>query len=133
MSMMRASGPFEVTLQPLSSSAPDDALLGRRSIAKVFHGDLDGTGVGEMLTAGTAVEGSAAYVAVDRITGTLHGRSGSFTLVHSGVMHRGAPQLTVAILADSGTGALTGITGNLAIRIADGKHFYDLDYTLPAA
>lgn len=133
MSMMRASGPFEVTLQPLSSSAPDDALLGRRSIAKVFHGDLDGTGVGEMLTAGTAVEGSAAYVAVDRITGTLHGRSGSFTLVHSGVMHRGAPQLTVAILADSGTGALTGITGHLAIRIADGKHFYDLDYTLPAA
>lgn len=130
---MRASGPFEVTLQPLSSSAPDDALLGRRSIAKVFHGDLEGAGVGEMLTAGTAVEGSGAYVAVDRITGTLHGRTGSFTLLHSGVMHRGAPQLTVTILADSGTGALAGITGSFAIRVVDGKHFYDLDYTLPGS
>src|SRR5437868_14076790 len=128
---MRAGGPFDVTIHPLPSSAPDEALLGRRSIAKVFRGDLEGAGVGEMLTAGTAVQGSGAYVAVDRITGTLHGRTGSFTMLHTGLMHRGAPQLTVAILADSGSGALTGIAGSFAIRVVDGQHFYDLDYTLP--
>lgn len=127
---MRASGPFDVTIHPLSSSAPDDALLGRRSIAKVFRGDLEGTAVGEMLTAGTAVQGSGAYVAVDRVTGTLHGRTGSFTMLHTGLMTRGTPQLSVAILADSGSGALAGITGSFAIRVVDGQHFYDLDYTL---
>jgi uncharacterized protein DUF3224 len=84
-----------------------------------------------MLTAGTAVQGSGAYVAVDRITGTLHGRAGSFAMLHTGIMRRGAPQLTVTILADSGTGALTGIAGSFAIRIVDGQHFYDVDYTLP--
>jgi hypothetical protein len=77
------------------------------------------------------VQGSGAYVAVDRITGTLHGRAGSFAMLHTGIMRRGARQLTVTILADSGTGALAGIAGSFAIRIVDGQHFYDLDYTLP--
>ena len=127
----RASGTFEVKLVPQS---PDDRAaetsLGRMSIDKQYHGDLEGTGKGEMLTAGTGVKGSAGYVAMERVTGTLRGRGGAFTLQHSGTMTRGAPQLTITVVPDSGTGQLAGLAGNLTIAIADGKHSYDFEYTL---
>jgi len=127
----RASGTFEVKLNP---QAPDDksedATLGRMSIDKQFHGDLKGTSKGQMLTAGTAVKGSAGYVATERVSGTLHGRSGTFVLQHSGTMTRGAPQLTITVVPDSGTGQLVGLAGKMAITIADGKHSYDFEYTL---
>ncbi|MFZ0704712.1 MAG: DUF3224 domain-containing protein [Candidatus Korobacteraceae bacterium] len=132
-----ASGPFDVKLtpQPLADTAADSG-LGRMSLDKQFHGDLEATSVGEMLTAmSSGVQGSGAYVAVERITGTLQGRSGSFALYHIGVMNRGVPQLTITVVPDSGTGELTGITGKLNIRIEpDGKHFYDFEYEyeLPA-
>lgn len=127
--MTHATGAFDVTLTSLTTHVAEPT-LGRRALAKVFHGDLEGTGAGEMLTAGTDVQGSAVYVAVERVTGTLHGRTGSFALHHVGVMTRGAPSLTIGIVPDSGTGQLAGIAGALAIRIVDGKHFYDLDYSL---
>jgi hypothetical protein len=130
--MIRATGSFDVTMTPLPMHAGDPT-LGRRALAKVFHGDLEATGDGEMLTAGSELQGSGVYVAVERVTGTLHGRSGSFALHHVGVMTRGAPSLAIGIVPDSGTEQLAGIAGTLAIRIVDGKHFYDLDYTLPPA
>ena len=104
------------------------------SLAKQFHGELEATSLGEMLTAmSTSVQGSGAYVAVERVTGTLGGRSGSFALHHTGVMNRGVPQLTITVVPDSGSGELTGISGKLNIRIeAGGKHFYDFEYELPA-
>ncbi len=130
-----ATGPFEVKLaaQPLAQAGSDSG-LGRMSLDKQFHGELEATSVGEMLTAmSSSVQGSGAYVAVERITGTLHGRSGSFALHHTGVMNRGVPELTIMVVPDSGTGELTGITGKLNIRIeSGGKHFYDFDYELLA-
>lgn len=130
----RASGTFDVKLTPQATdtSAPG-ATLGRMSIAKQFHGDLEGTSTGEMLTAGTGVRNSAGYVAIERVSGTLQGRTGSFALQHSGTMTRGEPQLLVTIVPDSGTGQLEGIAGRMLIRIADGKHFYELEYTLSPA
>ena len=100
------------------------------SIDKQFHGDLEGAGKGEMLSAGTVVKGSAGYVAIERVTGKLQGRSGSFVLQHTGTMTRGVPQLSVTVVPDSGTGELTGIAGKLNIIIADGKHSFDFEYTL---
>jgi hypothetical protein len=126
----RASGTFEVKLKP---QATDDATLGRMSIDKQFHGDLEATSKGEMLSAGTSVKGSAGYVAIERVSGTLRGRSGSFVLQHSGTMTRGVPQLSVTVVPDSGAGELAGLTGKMAINIVDGKHFYDFEFTLPEA
>lgn len=127
----RATGTFDVTLKPLGlADQAADATLGRLSIDKQFHGDLEATSKGEMLSAGTGVEGSAGYVAIERVGGTLHGRSGTFVLQHSGIMTRGAPQLTITVVPDSGTGQLTGLAGTLAIVIADGKHSYDFEYSL---
>ncbi len=127
----RASGTFEVKLNP---QAPDDEVgdptVGRMSIDKQFHGDLEATSVGQMLAVRTDVEGSAGYVAMERVTGTLHGRSGSFTLQHSGTMTRGAQQLSVTVVPDSGTEELVGLAGKMTIDIVDGKHFYGFDYTL---
>lgn len=97
---------------------------------KRFHGDLEATSKGEMLTAGTSVEGSAGYVAIERVSGTLHGRRGTFVLQHSGTMTRGAPQLTITVVPDSGTNELVGLAGRMVITIADGKHSYDFEYTL---
>jgi hypothetical protein len=128
----RATGTFEVKLKPLATDdMAEDASLGRMSIDKQFHGDLEGTSKGQMLTAGTAVKGSAGYVAIERISGTLHGRTGSFELQHSGTMTRGVPQLSVTVVPDSGTDQLVGLTGKMAINIADGKHSYDFEYALP--
>lgn len=127
----RARGTFEVKLTPQTMGDNADATLGRMSIEKQFRGDLEGTGKGEMLTAGTSVQGSGAYVAVERVSGTLHGRSGSFALQHSGTMTRGAPHLTITVVPDSGTDQLAGLAGALDIKIADGKHSYEFEYTLP--
>ena len=129
---MHARGTFEVKLtpQPAECEAP---AVGRMSIDKQFHGNLVGSSKGQMLTAGTSVKGSAGYVAIEQVTGTLHGRSGAFVLQHSGTMTRGAPQLIVSVVPDSGTGELAGLTGTLTIAIADGKHSYDFDYALAGA
>jgi hypothetical protein len=128
-----ASGTFEVTLSPQPLADPGaETALGRMTIAKTFSGDLQGTSKGEMLMAGTPVKGSAAYVAIERVSGTLQGRSGTFVLQHTGTMNRGAPQLSVMVVPDSGTEELAGLAGTFAINIVDGKHFYTLDYALPA-
>ena len=126
----RASGTFDVKVAPQTLVSPDET-RGRFSLDKQFQGDLMGTGQGEMLTAVGAVHGSAVYVAVERVSGTLHGRRGAFALHHTGIMNRGAQQLSVTIVPDSGTEQLEGIAGTLSITITDGKHLYDLDYTLP--
>lgn len=101
------------------------------SIDKQFHGDLEGTSKGQMLSAMGSVKGSAGYVAMEKVTGTLHGRGGSFVLQHSGTMNRGVPQLLVTVVPDSGTDQLAGLTGTLAIIIDSGKHSYDFEYSLP--
>ena len=131
---VHASGTFDVKIVPLAlgDSATDD-VRGRMSINKQFHGDLEATSVGEMLTATTATRGSMAYAAIERVDGRLHGRAGSFVLQHTGIMNRGAPTLVVTVVPDSGTGELLGLSGTLTITIADGKHAYDLAYSLPDA
>jgi hypothetical protein len=127
----RARGTFEVKLSPQPTSHQvQGAPLGRMSIDKAFHGDLEGTSEGEMLTAATIVEGSAGYVAIERVSGTLGGRRGTFVLQHSGTMTRGAPQLTIAVVPDSGTGELAGLAGTMSISISRGQHSYEFDYTL---
>jgi len=130
-----ASGSFEVKLKPqkADNAEAESANLGRMSIDKQFHGDLEATSQGEMLSAMTEVKGSAGYVAMERVTGTLGGRSGSFVLQHSGTMTRGAPQMSVTVVPDSGTGQLAGLAGQMTIKITDGKHFYEFEYTLPEA
>jgi hypothetical protein len=129
---IHASGTFDVKVTP---QAPDDkaqdASLSRLTIDKQFHGDLAGTSKGQMLAAGTTVQGSAGYVAVEKVTGTLVGRIGSFVLQHSGTMTRGVPQLTITVVPDSGTGQLAGLAGKMTIKIEGGKHFYEFEYTLP--
>ena len=128
--MTLASGPFDVKLAPLPAYNTDaGANLARMSIDKQFRGDLEATSRGEMLSAMGGVKGSAGYVAVERVTGTLHGRSGSFTLQHNATMTRGAPYLNIVVVPDSGSGELAGLTGSMKIVIADGgKHAYELDY-----
>lgn len=124
-----ARGSFDVKIVPQTpSSEAGEASLSRMTIDKRFHGDLDATSKGEMLSVVTAVKGSAAYVAIERVTGILHGRSGSFALQHNATMTRGAPQLSITVVPDSGTAALAGLTGKMAIDIVDGKHFYQFDY-----
>ena len=126
-----ATGSFDVNLVPQSlANADAGPLMGRLSINKTFSGDLQATSQGEMLSAGTAVKGSAGYVAMERVTGTLHGKSGSFVLQHSGTMNRGVPQLSVSVVPDSGTDELTGLSGMLTIQIADGKHSYAMNYEI---
>jgi len=127
----RASGTFEVKLTPHPTAHDHPgAPLGRFSIDKQFRGDLVGTSQGEMLTGSTDVKNSAGYVAIERVSGTLHGKTGTFMLQHSGTMTRGEPSLTVTVIPDSGTGELAGLTGSMKIIIADGKHSYEFDYTL---
>lgn len=128
-----ATGPFNVKIVPQTpdSEVERAANLGRMTIDKQFHGDLEATSKGEMIAAQTDVKGSAGYVAMERVTGILKGRQGSFVLQHSGTMNRGVPQLSVTVVPDSGTGELKGIAGSMNIIIApDGKHSYEFTYTL---
>ena len=132
--MSRASGSFEVKITPLPKDAyADGAMLGRMTIDKQFHGDLTGTSKGQMLTALTPVKGSAGYVAIESVTGTIAGRSGTFVLQHSGTMNRGAQSLTLTVVPDSGTGELSGLTGSMSIDVSNGRHAYTFDYSLPGA
>ena len=129
-----ATGPFDVTINPQPLAGPaEDSGLGRMSIEKSYHGDLEATAHGQMLTAATDVQGSAAYVAIERVSGTLHGRTGTFALHHRGIMTKGQPQLEIAVVPDSGTGGLAGLTGTLRVNIEGGKHSYDFEHTLPEA
>ncbi len=128
----RATGPFDVKLAPESLSTVAAATgLGRMSLDKTFHGELAATSQGEMLSAMGGVKGSAGYVAMERVTGTLHGRRGSFVLQHTGVMDRGAPSLVVNVVPDSGTDELTGLTGTMSIHVDGKAHSYVFDFTLP--
>jgi Protein of unknown function (DUF3224) len=130
----QASGTFEVKVLPQPAEEKvGDPTVGRLSIDKTFHGDLEATSKGQMLAVGTDVKGSAGYVAMERVAGTLHGHAGSFALQHSGTMTRGTPQLCVTVVPDSGTGQLVGLAGMFEIKIVDGKHFYDFEYTLSEA
>jgi uncharacterized protein DUF3224 len=129
----RASGTFDVKMTPQKDEGAEGSNLARMSIDKQFHGDLEGTSKGEMLSAMTSVQGSAGYVAIEQVSGTLKGRSGTFVLQHSGLMTRGTPQLTIVVVPDSGTGQLAGLAGKMTINIADGKHSYEFEYTLPGA
>lgn len=127
-----ASGPFDVKVTP--QTLPDQetaAGLGRMSLDKQYHGDLEATAKGVMLTASTDLKDSGVYVAVERVTGTLKGRSGSFAMHHTGVMTRGAPALKIMVVPDSGTGQLAGLSGTMNIKIDSGKHSYEFDYSLP--
>jgi hypothetical protein len=127
------SGSFDVKLEPQTDEKVGDPTVGRMSIDKQFHGDLEATSKGQMLAAMTEVKGSAGYVAMERVTGTLNGRAGTFVLQHSATMNRGVPQLSITVVPDSGTGQLVGLTGKMGINIVDGKHFYDFEYTLAEA
>lgn len=128
-----ASGPFDVKLTPQKpdNKEAEAANLSRMSVDKQYHGDIEGTGKGEMLASRPDAKGSGVYVALERVTGTLKGRSGSFVLEHSGTMTRGVPRLIITVVPDSGTDQLVGLEGTMMINIAaDGKHSYDLTYTL---
>lgn len=127
--MPQVTGTFEVKLATQPPYNTDDPSMGRRSIDKEFHGGLAGTSKGEMLSVGSAA-GSGTYVALERVTGTLDGRTGTFALAHLGVMTRGTPSLSISVVPDSGTGDLEGLTGAMTILIEAGRHTYALDYAL---
>lgn len=130
--MLSATGTFEVKTipQPSEEEAGGDA-VGRLFLDKQFSGDLSAKSVGTMLGARSAVQGSAGYVAIEKLTGTLQGRAGGFLLQHFGLMNRGAMEQRVEVIPDSGTDELAGIAGSMTIRIEGGVHYYQLDYTLP--
>lgn len=127
-----AIGTFEVTLQPqgTDNQAPGST-LGRMSLNKQFHNDLVAVSHGEMLSALTDIKGSAGYVAIERVVGSLQGRRGTFILQHHGLMERGSQQLSITVIADSGTDELVGLSGKMRIKIANGQHLYEFEYTLP--
>jgi hypothetical protein len=129
----QARGTFEVKVKPLPADEKVAGLtVGRMSIDKQLAGDIEGTSKGEMMTAGAIVQGSAGYVAIEQVTGTLRGRGGSFTLLHMGTMKQGGEfNLTITVVPDSGTDQLAGLTGKMAIIVADGTHAYEFDYALP--
>jgi expansin (peptidoglycan-binding protein) len=126
-----AEGTFDVKTVPLS---PDDATagttIGRFGLDKQYHGDLEAASKGEMLGAGNPAAGTAGYVAIEQVTGTLAGKSGSFALQHYGTMNQGKFELSVKVVPGSSTGELTGIAGSMTIIVADGKHSYTFDYSL---
>jgi hypothetical protein len=127
-----AKGSFTVEMKPQGeSNATDGVTTGRMALSKRFEGDLAAVGQGEMLTALTPVKGSAGYVAIERVTGTLHGRAGSFVFQHSGTLNQGAQQLSIRVVPGSGTGGLVGIEGDFRLSIVEGRHFYEFEYSLP--
>jgi Protein of unknown function (DUF3224) len=132
----RAVGAFTVQMKPQgdTTAVPEGATpLGRMSLDKVFSGDMAGSSAGEMLTAVTPTACSAGYVAIERFTGSVHGREGSFVLQHSGTMSRQhGQQLSITVVPDSGSGELQGMAGRFLLKIENGQHLYELEYTLPA-
>jgi Protein of unknown function (DUF3224) len=128
---MHAKGTFDVKLSPEAEDKTEGSTLGRYSLNKQYHGDLEAASWGEMLAASTSTKGSAGYVAMERVSGTLNGRKGTFVLQHTGTINRGATQLSVRVVPDSGTDQLAGLMGTLNIIIADGKHSYELEYAIP--
>ena len=133
MTSRTATGPFDVKLapQPLSSVA-DSSGLGRMSIDKRFHGALEASSTGEMLSAGNPAAGSAGYVAMETVRGTLDGRAGSFALQHSSTIAGGVPTQSITVVPGSGTDALAGLAGRMVVEIAPGgAHSYRFEYTLP--
>jgi hypothetical protein len=129
--MAHASGTFEVKLTPQSTDGGlEHPGFGRMSIDKQFYGDLTADSQGQMISAGTAIPDSAGYVAMERVSGTLHGRTGAFILQHNATMTRGIPQLSITVVPDSGTDDLLGLAGSMTINIVDGKHFYEFEYTI---
>ncbi|MGD0737182.1 MAG: DUF3224 domain-containing protein [Terracidiphilus sp.] len=127
-----AEGTFDVKMTPLpADDATTGTSIGRYALDKQFHGDIEGASKGEMLSAGDPSKGSAGYVAIEHITGTLHGHTGSFALQHNGSMNQGTFLLEVTVVPGTGTGELTGISGTMKIIISAGKHSYTFDYTLP--
>jgi hypothetical protein len=132
--LQHATGPFEVKLTPLDPAfKAEDNSIGRYSLDKQFHGALEATSKGEMLSGMGTIKGSGGYVAIERVTGTLDGRTGTFILQHNGTMQNGVYHLNVIVVPDSGAAQLTGLQGTMEIIIKDGKHSYDLTYTLPDA
>ena len=129
---MKVSGKFEVKLTPLNLDAQGigGVKLGRMFNDKKFEGDLDATSRGEMLSAMTSVKGSAGYVAIEQVTGTLSGRKGSFVLQHFGIMNHGSNRLILEVVPDSGTGELSGLAGKMSIKIEDRQHYYEFEYEL---
>ena len=126
----QANGAFDVKVIPQTDDNPMDPTIGRMSLDKQYHGPLEGTAKGVMLTGGTEVEGSGIYVAIERVNGKLDGQGGTFLLQHGGVMTRGVPHLTITVVPDSGTGDLVGLAGKMMINIVEGKHFYEFEYTI---
>ena len=127
---MKITGEFEVSLSPIDFSleGKNGINFGRMLLDKKFHGELEATSKGEMLSAMTPVKGSAGYVAMEHVEGTLKGKEGSFVLQHFGTMDKGKNNLILEVVPDSGTGRLTGLSGKMAIIIKDGKHFYEIEY-----
>jgi len=125
----KATGTFEVKIEPQTDR--EVPMLGRLTIDKQFHGDLEATTQGQMLSAGTSIPNSAGYVAIERAEGSLHGKKGSFVLQHSGTMNRGEATLIVTVVPDSGTDELVGLSGTLSITNDGGKHSYEFEYELP--
>lgn len=128
--MTVAKGTFSVKMTAQPADDTGGTAVGRFSLDKEFQGDLEGTSKGEMLALGTAVPGSAGYVALECVTGKLSGRTGTFALQHTGSMSRGTPSLSVTVVPDSGTEELEGLSGTLDIKVEDGNHFYEFAYTL---
>jgi hypothetical protein len=128
-----ATGSFEVKIVPQpAEEAAGSPTLTRMLLDKHFHGDLEATSKGTMLAAGSGAKGSSGgYVALEIVTGSLKGHTGTFILQHTGTMTRGTPALSVTVVPDSATGQLTGLSGKMSINIVDGKHSYDFEYTLP--
>jgi hypothetical protein len=126
----RATGSFAVTMSPEASQDADGLTRARLAVDKVFSGALTGKSSGTMLSGTTPEQGSAAYVLIERVEGILNGQSGSFALAHLGLMDRGAPSLRIAIIPGSGTGALAGIRGEMALDVGGGRHDYALTYSL---
>ncbi|MBT8071634.1 MAG: DUF3224 domain-containing protein [Xanthomonadales bacterium] len=129
---MKVTGKFEVELNPLETYAQgkDEINLGRMSIDKTFSGELEASSCGEMLTAMTPVQGSAGYVAIEQVSGSLSGKRGSFVLQHFGIMNMGSDRLLLEVVPGSGTDQLSGLSGEMAIRIEDGQHYYDFEFEL---
>jgi hypothetical protein len=129
---MKASGALQVKLQPMDfyAKGTDGINLGRMSIDKTFTGDLEAISSGEMLSAMTPTKGSAGYVAIEQVIGSLSGKKGSFVLQHFGTMNRGKDNLLLEVVPDSGSGELIGLSGKMLIKVEEGKHLYEFEYEL---